>query len=127
MTLPPSSANWHNSFPTECDKLLETLLGVKDQLGQMTRLLDAHWAGALTKPSGGLEEQPASDETESFTHYPLVPDLPLDFMFPLPPPQSSYSMGLFTSLVSHGERASSFSALCPRTLFVFRLIQGLRE
>ena len=32
----------------ECDKLLETLLRVTDQLAQMSKLLDVHWASALT-------------------------------------------------------------------------------
>lgn len=31
----------------ECDKLMEELLKVTDQLGQIKRLLDHHWASAL--------------------------------------------------------------------------------
>ena len=32
----------------ECDKHLETLLRVTDQLGQLAKLTDIHWASALT-------------------------------------------------------------------------------
>jgi hypothetical protein len=31
----------------ECDQLLEDLLQIADQIGQITRLLDGHWASAL--------------------------------------------------------------------------------